>query len=669
MEFAEDSSYIWSCAFSALWWSACIEPHLRSTQNSDDSTLTALSRLRPASPVDKLKLDPVSLLQASAKHFLEMGAPDEDFGSSGAVTKQVACIFRVLNDFLSHILHCDSARSSPSDDWLANMGDAADEIAEDFYATRRPECATCFSVDVVRDQLRASEDVIQAVACILDSSRVSELFSRERDEHPYCSMDSVCANLLMAAAAGKSRPNVFEALGEPALLHSAGKLRRALVAVSSLMDSAPLRRLQQLVSRWGHNALQDLPQELVLDVCDAAPLKLQRAMLSYVMSEAGGNLSLQLSSFQGQLTQKLNLICDTQGGSDILEFLGSACRSKDDATGQRLLVGVLGDCFERLLARPSKRSTHYVSLLGELRRVPDLVDWDAFRQRVVPYLEPGGAEDPAPDEFFPVRVSMSVRSSMSAQHHLHTAQMLIGLLDEACTRLNGARKERLLDFLDTYLSEVLDPGSSFYEDKAIWAATSKDPLLFSAEMWDDECARLSAEHQGCPLEQLTLPYFAQWLAGATWDEWELLLERAEAMLRFGEDGPVTAVDVVKFLTLCLAGCKRFLVVGNWCHLFSCFAKVVTKLLQREEKAIDEDICAVLVELAFCLCLVPEQCQRQAVVLLLDAVQLLDSADLKGRLSEPLKATLTAQDSSPKTFSGAVDRLVRSFGEKLNFKEC
>ncbi|XP_040077495.1 uncharacterized protein LOC120849353 [Ixodes scapularis] len=300
---------------------------------------------------------------------------------------------------------------------------------------------------------------------------------------------------------------------------------------------------------------------------------------------------------------------------------------------------------------------------------------------------------------------MAVRSSMSAQHHLHTAQMLIRLLDKACTRLNGARKERLLDFLDTYLLEVLDPGSSLYEDKhwavleeaarscsglcraalcqllrkrklentrlykAVWAATSKDPLLFGAEKWDDECARLSAEHQGCPLEQLTLPYFAQWLAGATWDEWELLLERAEAMLRFGEDGPVTAVDVVKFLTLCLAGCKRFLVVGNWCHLFSCFAKVVTKLLQREEKAIDEDICAVLVELAFCLCLVPEQCQRQAVVLLLDAVQLLDSADLKGRLSEPLKATLTAQDSSPKTFSGAIDRLVRSFGEKLNFKEC
>ncbi|XP_029840946.2 uncharacterized protein LOC8026791 [Ixodes scapularis] len=391
MEFAEDSSYIWSCAFSALWWSACIEPHLRSTQNSDDSTLTALSRLRPASPVDKLKLDPVSLLQASAKHFLEMAAPDEDFGSSGAVAKQVACILRVLNDFLSHILHCDSARSSPSDDWLANMGDAADEIAEDFYATRRPECATCFPVDVVHDQLRASGDVIQAVACILDSSRVSELFSRERDEHPYCSMDGVCANLLMAAAAGKSRPNVFEALGEPALLHSAGKLRRALVAVSSLTDSAPLRRLQQLVSGWGHNALQDLPREvcqnlvggvvqsleqgssqcaelilwslslvdlfreqriidtlkkhlallshprlflcliqtakkagdvdafkeLVLDVCDAAPLKLQRAMLSYVMSEAGGDLSLRLSSFPGQLTQKLNLICDTQGGSEV----------------------------------------------------------------------------------------------------------------------------------------------------------------------------------------------------------------------------------------------------------------------------------------------------------------------------------------------------------------
>ncbi|KAM7305707.1 uncharacterized protein ISCGN_015603 [Ixodes scapularis] len=496
MEFAEDSSYIWSCAFSALWWSACIEPHLRSTQNSDDSTLTALSRLRPASPVDKLKLDPVSLLQASAKHFLGDGCP----------RRRLRQLRRSCPS---------SARSSPSDDWLANMGDAADEIAEDFYATRRPECATCFPVDVVRDQLRASEDVIQAVACILDSSRVSELFSRERDEHPYCSMDGVCANLLMAAAAGKSRPNVFEALGEPALLHSAGKLRRALVAVSSLTDSAPLRRLQRVVSEWGHNAPRDLPREvcqnlvggvvqsleqgssqraelilwslslvdlfreqriidtvkkhlallshprlflcliqaakkagdvdafkeLVLDVCDAAPLKLQRAMLSYVMSEAGGDLSLRLSSFPGQLTQKLNLICDTQGGSDvldgltslclqspsevvrglvdlavadgcatlvcqILEFLGSACRSKDDATGQRLLVGVLGDCFERLLARPSKRSTHYVSLLGELRRVPDLVDWDAFRQRVVPYLEPGGAEDPAPDEFFPVRVSM-----------------------------------------------------------------------------------------------------------------------------------------------------------------------------------------------------------------------------------------------------------------------
>ncbi|CAN7991514.1 unnamed protein product [Ixodes pacificus] len=814
MEFAEDSSYIWSCTFSALWWSACIEPHLRSTQNLDDSTLTALSRLQPASPVDKLNLDPVSLLQVSAKHFLGKGALDEDLGSSGAVPKRVACILRVLNDFLSHILHCDSARSSPSDDWLANMGDAADEIAEDFYAARRPECATRFPVDVVRDQLRASEDVIGAAVCALDSGRMSELFVRERDDHPYCSTDDVCANRLMAAAAGKSRPNVFEALGEPALLHSAGKLRRPLEAVSGLTDSAPLRRLQWVVSEWGHNAPRDLPREvcqnlvggvvqsleqgssqraelilwslsfvdlareqriidslkkhlallshphlflcliqaakkagnvdafkeLVLDVCDAAPLKLQRAMLSYVMSEAGGDLSLRLSSFPGQLTQKLNLICDTQGGSDVLdgltslclqspsevvrglvdlavtdgcatlvcqvlEFLGSACRTREDATGQRLLVGVLGDCFERLLARPSKRSTHYVSLLGELRRVPDLVDWDAFRQRVVPYLEPGGAEDPAPDEFFPIRVSMALRSSMSAQHHLHTAQMLVRLLDEACTRLNGARKERLLDFLDTYLLEVLDPGSSFYGDKhwavleeaarscsslcraalcqllrkrkrentrlykAIWAATSEDPLLFGAEMWGDECARLSAEHQGCPLEQLTLPYFAQWLAGATWDEWELLLDRAEAMLRFGEDGPVTAVDVVKFLTLCLAGCKRFLVVGNWCHLFSCFAKVVTKLLQREEKAIDEDICAVLLELAFCLCLVPEQCQRQAVVLLLDAVQLLESADLKGRLSEPLKATLTAQDSSPKTFSAAVDRLVRSFGEKLNFKEC
>ncbi|KAG0424540.1 hypothetical protein HPB47_028249 [Ixodes persulcatus] len=304
-------------------------------------------------------------------------------------------------------------------------------------------------------------------------------------------------------------------------------------------------------------------------------------------------------------------------GVKVLEFLGSACRTRDDATGQCLLVGVLGDCFERLLARPSKRSTHYVSLLEELRRVPGLVDWDAFRQRVVPYLEPGGAKDPAPDEFFPVRVSMAVRSSMSAQHHLHTAQMLVRLLDEACTRLNGARKERLLDFLDTYLLEVLDPGSSFYEDKhwavleeaawscsslcraslcqllrkrklentrlykAIWAATSENPLLFGAEMWDDECARLSAEHQGCPLEQLTLPYFAQWLAGATWDEWELLLDRAEAMLRFGEDGPVTAVDVVKFLTLCLAGCKRFLVVGNWCHLFSCFAKAVTSWAEYE----------------------------------------------------------------------------------------
>lgn len=212
--------------------------------------------------MDKLNLDPVSLLQASAKHFLGTSAPDEDFGSSSAVAKQVACILRVLNDFLSHILHCDSARSPPSDDWLANMGAAADEIVEGFYATRCRECTTRFPVDVVRDQLRAFEEVIGAAACVLDSGRMSKLFSRERDEHPYCSTDGVCANRLMAAAAGKSRPNVFEALGEPALFHSAGKLRLALETVSGLTDSAPLRRLQQLVSGWGHNAPRDLPREV-----------------------------------------------------------------------------------------------------------------------------------------------------------------------------------------------------------------------------------------------------------------------------------------------------------------------------------------------------------------------------------------------------------------------
>ncbi|CAN7994042.1 unnamed protein product [Ixodes hexagonus] len=818
MEFAEDSPYIWSCAFSALWWSACIEPHLCSEPNSDDDTLNALSRLRPADPVDESKLDPLAFLQSSAKRLLEMGSPSDDLGNSSAVPKQVTPLLSVLNDFLTQAFERSEARVPPSDDWLADGSDAADEITDDFYTTRRPEWTTRFPTDVLRSELRASEDVIRAAVCVLDSDDVSDMLARERDAHKYCVADGVCANGLTAVPAGKNRSNAFETLGEPSPFHAAGRLKHAVEVVSELTNSAALDELRRLVSGWDGRAARDMPQEvcerlvdsvvqslegrescqraelitwilshvdltkeqriidslkkhlvllshprlfpplvqaaekagdvdalkgLILDVCNAAPLQLQRAMLSYVISEARENLSLRLSSFPGQLTQRLNLICDTEGGSDALDgltslclqspsevvrrlvdlavtdgcatlvcqaspiisfflhFLGPACKQRNDATGQSLLAESLGRHFRQLLERPSKQSVQYVSLLGELCRAPDLLDWDAFRLQIVPYLEQGGARDPAPDEFFPIRVLMAVRSRISAKHHLPTAQLLIQILDSACTQLNGARKERLLDFLDTYLTEILDPCGASYEDKhwklleqaaegcsgscraavcqmlgkrkledsrlykAVWSATSNEPLLFNAERWNAECAKLSAEHHGQPLEELTLPHFAQWFAGATWDEWEMLLERVDSTLRLGEDGPVTTVDVIQFLALCLAGCKRFLSVGNWSHLFSCFARAVRTFLQREEEPIDKDVCTVLEELLFCLFLVPEQCRRQGVVLLLDAVQLLQSAELKEGLSELLVGTLTTQESAPKAFSAAVDCLVRSFRDKLS----
>lgn len=159
-------------------------------------------------------------------------------------------------------------------DWLTNVSGTANEITQNFYTRKHREWTARFPKDVLHNELRASEDVIQAAICVLDSGSVFELFVTERDAHPYCTADGVCANHLMAT--NKNRPNAFETLREPAPHHSAGKLRRVLEVVLELVDSAALRRLQQLASKWGCDAAKGLPREIHRDLVDNVVESLER---------------------------------------------------------------------------------------------------------------------------------------------------------------------------------------------------------------------------------------------------------------------------------------------------------------------------------------------------------------------------------------------------------
>lgn len=231
----------------------------------------------------------------------------------------------------------------------------------------------------------------------------------------------------------------------------------------------------------------------MLNVCDAAPLALQKAMLFYIFSERRQDLQLKLGTFSHQLTEKLNQVCDQDSSlnmfdgmaslciqspsevlqclvelavndgctalvSKVLEFLEPVCRFRPNTPEceKSLMDQILGDCFQRLVGGSLKHEGNFVALLKDLSLLGDLFDGDALFLCMVPYLELAGVRDPLPDELFPVQAFMAVRHNISTRYNIPALQMLVQVLDKACAELNGARKERLLPLLEVYLHEILD---------------------------------------------------------------------------------------------------------------------------------------------------------------------------------------------------------------------
>ncbi|XP_077509741.1 uncharacterized protein LOC144120853 isoform X1 [Amblyomma americanum] len=474
----------------------------------------------------------------------------------------------------------------------------------------------------------------------------------------------------------------------------------------------------------------DCVKKLVLKTCSAAPPKLQEAMLFYMMhSESFSRLpTLKLADFESRLTKKLNVICDTDHGrssesteqvlsdfaslcmespmeviqglvdlavtngsttavAELLVHLRVVCEYKKCPEAEQDVLGsFLLEAFENLVdTRTSKHHNNYVHLIEELVKSSNIVNCDWLLVRIIRYIELAGASDPHPEDFFSVRVFMAIAPKMSKHYIAPMAQMLVQMLDKACLELNGARKEKVLRFLQAYI-DIDDSWTTQgvdllcgvglscaaikclfkkYPGREVFGAVtvhnfSEELLLLDAEQWRNECERIAAQFPQSSLCDLLMPHFCLWLAGATSEEWVILAAHLKTALSVDMGPDVSVVALLQQLLMCLIGCKTYIAVGNWSSLFTCFANTVLDCLKATDDLSEEDLQDILVVLLFGLTSLPGQCFSQQLLLLVDVTQRMKTSELREELVVLLQEALLLQCSE----DGAVPNLVQAALRKL-----
>lgn len=478
------------------------------------------------------------------------------------------------------------------------------------------------------------------------------------------------------------------------------------------------------------DAANDCVKKLVLKTCGAAPPKLQEAMLFYILHSETFSCPpmLKLTDFENRLTGKLNLICDADFGHNsesteqVLNDFASLCMEsplevieglvdvavtdgcttsvaqllvhlqvvcqyqKCPEVEQDVIGSFLLEAFENLLdAMISKHHDNYVQLIEELVKCSNIVNCDWLLVRIVRYIELAGASDPHPEDFFPVRVFMAISPKMSKQYVAPMAQMLVQMLDKACLELNGARKEKMLRFLQAYIdfddswttqgvNLLCGIGLScaaikrlfkkqYPEREAFGAATVRnctELVLLDAEQWRNECERIATQFPRSSLCDLLMPYFCLWLAGATSEEWVILSAQLRTALSIDVGQNVSVVVFLQQLLMCLIGCKTYIAVGNWSYMITCFANTVMDCLKAAVDLSGEDLRDILVVLMFGLTSLPGQCLRQQLLLLVDVTRRMKTSALREELVTILQEALLMQCSE----GGAVSNLVQMALHKL-----
>ncbi|XP_037559319.1 uncharacterized protein LOC119436523 isoform X1 [Dermacentor silvarum] len=440
-------------------------------------------------------------------------------------------------------------------------------------------------------------------------------------------------------------------------------------------------------------------KKLVLKMCSASPPKLQEAMLFYVFSSksfSDDSLPLKLTDFESLLTEKLNLISDTdlrmdsedrakvfsefaslcmQSPTEVIEavvdmavtdgcttavaqllmHLGVVCHYKKQwYDGQDLLGSIVLDTFQRLRSETSKHQDNFTCLIKELVGHSDVLNCDWFLTQIVYCVDLAGAGGRHFDSFFPLQVTMAIAPNISTHYVVPMARILLQMLDEACIELNGARKQKVLHFLHAYLSldictsqaDVLCNSNLSHAaikcllkkkcivHEAFGVPIQREELvLLDAKKWRNECQKVASQFPECSLTELLMPHFCLWLAGATSEEWEILSAQLRRALDIDAGHSVSAAIFIQELVMCLIGCKSYVAVGNWSYLFTCFANTVMECLKRTKELSEEDLREILLALVFALSSLPSRCLKQELLLLVDVTQWMKTSVLGGELAK------------------------------------
>uniref|UniRef100_A0A131YT32 Uncharacterized protein n=1 Tax=Rhipicephalus appendiculatus TaxID=34631 RepID=A0A131YT32_RHIAP len=461
-------------------------------------------------------------------------------------------------------------------------------------------------------------------------------------------------------------------------------------------------------------------KKLVLKVCSAAPLKLQEAMLFYTFSSesfSDDSSPLKLTDFENLLTEKLNLVSDadhttdlegreqifsefaslclqspsevlaavvemavtdgcTTAVSQLLMHLRIVCQHKEKLcnTEQDLLGSIILDTFQRLQNGTSKHQDNFMGLINELVGHSDVVNCDWFLTQIVDCVDMFDAADPCLDSFFPLQVSLAIAPKISEHYIVPMARILVQMLDEACMKLDGARKQKVLHFLHDYLSldacttQTNLPSSinlthatvqCLLKKKCIFHEAYGVPshrgelVLLDAKKWSSECQKVASQFPECSLTELLMPHFCLWLAGATLEEWEILSAQLRRALSIDAGHSVSPAIFIQQLVMCLIGCKSYVAVGNWSYLFTCFANTVMVCLKGTKELPEEDLREIVLALVFALSSLPSQCLKQELLLLVDVAQFKKTSVLGGELVEIFREALATQCFQNDFVSGVV----------------
>lgn len=488
-------------------------------------------------------------------------------------------------------------------------------------------------------------------------------------------------------------------------------------------------------------------KKLVLKTCDAAHLKLQKAMLFYFLSYGTYTKEgspLMLPSYHRLIIEKRNIICDADTGeqptalsglaslcmqspcnvikhlvdaavsdgcvsvaAQMLIFVEVACKDrplfssvedeldsftklpKSDIHEQDLIGSALIKAFNSCLAtQDPKRKDNFVRLVEELVGQSSVApcDWLLFQMAChVKQTLAGGLN---PEHFFALNVCMAIAPKISKNYVTPLALMLIDLLDKSCRHMDGEQKRIMVYFLDAYLSIDDSWAAKIYMPHASATARTAMALLFrkrglplgalaenteksfsghllllDEEQWENECRGIAHGHPQLQLTAVMRPYLSASLAGATSEEWDIIMKRLRTILTI-EVGTCPSTEVfIRELVLCLIGCVTLKLQGNWNHLFLCFAHTVKECLRGTEDFSGHVKKNILEALSLGFHLMPQQYFKQKLLLLSDVIQCMDLPALQEKLVPVFRAAFTKQHNAEEGGFDFVRKAMLTLSEK------